>query len=76
MKIGASLTPDERTYDLTVEGEVILSHSGEFDTQRVASLICRVVAQADALEQEHLPGVDAALEAFREEPDREARNGH
>ena len=71
MKIGAILTRDYRTYDLTVESEVILASSAEFDVPRVLSLIRRVVAQADALEQEHLPGVDAALDAFRQDLDRE-----
>lgn len=74
-KIGAIMTSDDRTYDLTVESEVILSSSPEFDVPRVSSLIRRVVAQADALEQEHLPGVDAALDTFRQDLDREVADG-
>ena len=74
-KIGAILTSDDRTYDLTVESEVILSASAEFDLLRVSSLIRRVVAQDDAIEQEHLPGVDAALDTFRQDLDREVADG-
>lgn len=74
-KIGAIQTKDERTYDLTVESEVILSGTVDFDVRRVSSLIRRVVDQADALEQEHLPGVDEKLETFREELKQEASNG-
>lgn len=75
MKIGAILTGDDRTYDLTVESEVVLPDLAEFDLARVSSLIRRVVVQADELEQEHLPGTDAPLDHFREDLDREVADG-
>jgi hypothetical protein len=75
MKIGAILTSEVRTYDLTVESEVILSASAEFDVPRVSNLIRRVVTQADALEQEHRPGDDAALDQFRQDLEREIADG-
>lgn len=74
-KIGAILTKDDRTYDLTVESEVILSASPEFDALRVSSLIRRVVSQADLLEQELLPGNDAGLDTFRKDLELEADDG-
>jgi hypothetical protein len=75
LKIGAILTREERTYDLTVENDVLLASSDEFDAERVAMLIRRVTAQADELEQEHLPGVDASLDHFRTDLEREAADG-
>ncbi len=67
MKIGAILTNDNRTYDLTVESEVLLPKAGKDDIARVSRLIRRVVHQADELEQKHLPGDDAALDQFRDD---------
>ena len=74
-KIGAILTSQERTYDLTVEGDVLLTGSGETDATRVALLINRVVNRADALEMEHLPGADEILATFRDDLSEEGPHG-
>jgi hypothetical protein len=74
-KVGAILTNDARTYDLTVESEVTLGAAASTDVQRVASLISRVVTRADALEQEYLPEVDEVIDTFREDLHREADDG-
>lgn len=73
-KVGAILTSDERTYDLTVEGEVTLAEDTDSDLQRFRSLIGKVVRQADLLEQEFLPQVDEVLDTFRDDLLREASN--
>jgi len=67
IRIGAIVTKEERTYDLTVEGDVLLADSDKVDAERVAMLVNRVVEHADALEQEYLPGRDEVLATFREE---------
>lgn len=67
IRIGAILTKEERTYDLTVEGDVLLADRDETDVARVSTLVNRVVQHADALEQEYLPGRDEVLATFREE---------
>ncbi len=67
IRIGAIVTKEERTYDLTVEGDVLLADSEETDVARVSMLVNRVVQHADALEQEYLPGRDEVLATFREE---------
>jgi len=59
--------PTEHSYDLTVEDDVLLSDDPATDAVRVAQLLRRTVALADQLEQEHLPGQDAPLEAFRKD---------
>ena len=71
-KVGAILTSDARTYDLTVESEVLLAPLQSTDRTRISSLIWRVVNQADALEQEYLPEVDEVIDIFREDLHREA----
>ena len=71
-KVGAILTSDARTYDLTVEGDVLLAPVESIDATRISSLIARVVHQADALEQEYFPEVDEVIETFREDLHREA----
>jgi hypothetical protein len=73
-KVGAILTSDERTYDLTVEGEVTLAEDMDSDLHRFRSLIGKVVRQADFLEQEFLPQVDEVLDTFRDDLLREASN--
>jgi hypothetical protein len=75
VRIGAVLTQEERTYDLTAEGDVLLAASAETDAVRVASLIRRVTRHADALEQEHLPGRDEVLATFRGELSQEGGHG-
>ena len=74
-KIGAILTEDESTYDLTVESEVLLSITPETDAQRIALLVGRVVRQADALEQEYFEGQDEVLETFRDDLLQEGNHG-
>jgi len=75
IRIGAVVTREERTYDLTTEGDVLLAESAETDALRVAALIKRVTQQADALEQEHLPGRDEVLATFRGELSQEGSHG-
>jgi superfamily II DNA or RNA helicase len=67
VRIGAIVTTEERTYDLTAEGDVLLVAGAESDVARVALLVDRVVKQADALERRHLSGRDEVLATFREE---------
>ncbi|WP_186774918.1 C-terminal helicase domain-containing protein [Allorhodopirellula solitaria] len=67
MKIGAIVRKDDRSYDLTTEGEVLLGGNDSANRKRVADLICRVVHDADTLEFELLPGRDESLDKFREE---------
>jgi hypothetical protein len=67
VKIGAILTQDERTYDLTVEGDVLLAARIDSDATRISMLISRIARQADALERELLSGHDEVLETFRAE---------
>lgn len=75
VRIGAVLAREDRTYDLTAEGDVLLAPTPETDAARVAALIGRVTLQADALEQEHLPGRDEVLATFREELAQEGGHG-
>jgi hypothetical protein len=75
IKIGAIVTSEERTYDLTVEGDVLLAARVEDDATRVGMLISRVVAAADGLEQEFLPGQDEILDTFRRDLAKEANHG-
>lgn len=74
-RIGAILTSQDRTYDLTVEEDVLLTRHDEINTQRVALLIRRVVERADALEREHLEGADEELAKFRDELEEEGQHG-
>ncbi|QDT04230.1 ATP-dependent helicase HepA [Rubripirellula lacrimiformis] len=67
MKIGAIVSKDDRSYDLTTEGEVLLGGDDSVNRKRVADLISRVVHDADTLELELLPGRDESLDKFREE---------
>ncbi len=63
-RIGAILTKEELTYDLTAEDDVRLGPP-EQDITRVGLLIRRVAAHADFMERERLQdGRDAALPAF------------
>ena len=71
--IGAILTEEARTYDLTVEDDVLLGNE-ENDVARVAMLVRRVVDAADVLEYHHLEGVDQRLDDFREDIEKECRD--
>lgn len=73
--IGAVEARIDQTYDLTVEGEVLLDKTGATDLARVGMLIQRVVSQADALEQLYLPGQDEVLDTFRSELLNEVNDG-
>jgi hypothetical protein len=73
-KVGAIETDEQRSYDLTVEGEVLLDTTGESDAVRVAALIRRVTRQADRLEHEHLDR-DEELETFQLDLGKEAVHG-
>lgn len=75
MKIGAIVGKEERSYDLTVEGDVLLGPTPDHDGERVAMLVRRVVVQADRLELEHLPGHDTPLGDFREDLENEGNHG-
>ena len=72
--LGVILTKDARTYDLTVEGDVLLGHKPESDGLRVAMLVLRIAKQADALEYFHLPGQDHGIDAFRTDMEAEGRH--
>jgi len=74
-RLGAVLTEQERTYDLTVEEDVLLGSNMEDDAARVGLLLRRVAEQADLLEQEHLPGLDQELRQFRDDLVSEAGHG-
>lgn len=64
-RVGAILTREARSYDLTVEDDVLLA-APEYDAARVALLINRVVQEADRMEHEHFAGErDALLTEFR-----------
>ncbi len=73
-RIGAIRLSEERSYDLTVEDDVVLGvHAA--DLARVATLIARVVSKADELEQRLLAG-DRDLATFREDLRAERRLTH
>lgn len=64
-RVGAILTREARSYDLTVEDDVLLG-AAEHDVTRAALLINRVVREADRMEHEHFAGTrDALLTEFR-----------
>jgi len=71
MKVGAIVSKDDRSYDLTVEGAVLLSEDDEVNRIRISGLVSRVVKNADMLEQKLLPGRDESLDAFRDDLRRE-----
>jgi hypothetical protein len=74
-KIGALQTDTDRSYDLTVEGEVLLAKSCESDATRIGGLIRRVTGQADEIELEHLGvHVDRMFAEFRDDLFKEAGN--
>jgi hypothetical protein len=74
VRIGAILTRDEPSYDLTVEEDVLLG-AAEHDSARVAMLILRVVERADGLEQVHLPELDQPLEVLETDLEEEGPGG-
>lgn len=74
-RIGAILSRDEGSYDLTAEGDVLLAN-GEHDAVRVSLLLRRVTEQADRLERIHLPALDQRLDVFADDLRKEGGNGH
>jgi hypothetical protein len=74
-KLGAIETDEERTFDLTVEDDILLTGKDDIDRERLAALISRTVDRADLLEQIHLPGHDESLELFRPDLENEVRYG-
>lgn len=75
IRIGAIMTAEDASYDLTVEDDVLLGETPESDRARIAALIRRVVEQADYLEMRHLPGEDQTLPIFRADLEKEAVHG-
>jgi hypothetical protein len=69
VRIGAIFDDATRTYDVTVEGEVLLADE-QHDRVRVASLISRVATQADRIEHARL-GLDQDLSRFEVDLRRE-----
>jgi len=74
-KVGAILGADDRSYNLTVEGDVFLSPDAGVNALRVAQLLRRVTAEADRLEHLHLPGRDEPLTAFKVDLTEEMKYG-
>jgi hypothetical protein len=65
VKVGAILTDEDQTYDLTVEEDVLLASDPATDAERIAGLVLRTTREADRLEQAHRPGKDEPLAAFK-----------
>jgi hypothetical protein len=74
-RLGAVETEQERTYDLTVEEDILLGTNVADDAVRVGLLLRRVAEQADLLEQDQLPGLDQELKQFRKDLVSEAAHG-
>ncbi len=67
IKIGSTDIDEDRTYGLTVEGEIIFTTIPETDRCRVGMLISRIISQTDALVQVHSSDKDEGLNTFRSE---------
>jgi hypothetical protein len=75
-RLGAILTREARSYDLTVEDDVLLA-APVHDASRIGLLIGRVVQQADRMELEHFDGKkDASLAEFQTDLLQENRHGN
>jgi hypothetical protein len=70
-RLGAILSKDERSYDLTVEDDVLLADDPATDPVRLSLLLRRVASAADALEYQQLDGRDQPLDAFRRDLERD-----
>lgn len=75
IRIGAIATDEDHSYDLTVEGDVLLGENAVTDSLRAGLLLNRVVRHADMLEQIQLRGRDEKLEAFRNDLEAEGHHG-
>lgn len=73
VKLGA-IVEEDRSYDLTAEGDCLLGASAQFDAARVAALVGRVVRQADDLER-HILDRDERLATFRGDLNEEGDHG-
>lgn len=73
IRIGAIFDEDARTYDVTVEGEVLLGDESH-DSGRVAALIARIARQADRIEHEQLEGADQPIGIFEKDLINEERD--
>ena len=74
-RIGAILTREERSYDLTVEDDALLS-TPQHDEARVGLLLRRVALEADRMEREHFEdGRDAVLDTFAADLRKEVGRG-
>jgi hypothetical protein len=71
VRIAALDSEDAGSYDLTVEGDVLLGVDPAADLARVAGLVSRVCQQADDLESAYLPDRDRTIEEFRAELEQE-----
>lgn len=70
-RIGAILTREDRSYDLTIEDGVMLADA-QFDAERVGRLVTRVTHDADLLEHHHFGAErDAAMPTFERDLRRE-----
>lgn len=65
VRLGVVEDRDEKSYNLTVQEDVLLAGS-EHDRARSVDLLVRVAVEADRLELTHLSGVDQPLETFQE----------
>ncbi|CAN5487498.1 hypothetical protein BH09SUM1_BH09SUM1_18850 [soil metagenome] len=64
-RVGAIMTDEDRSYDLTIEDDMLLGEDEEHDAARIALLLRRVSQRADSVEQQLLPGRDEELDTFR-----------
>lgn len=67
---------ENRSYNLTVEGDVLLGADSDINRARASALIQRVVRQADNLEQIYLPGADSEVGLFRDALLKESLHGN
>ena len=71
VRVGAISTERDRTYNLTVEEDVLLPDEETVDASRLAWLIRNVTTAADGLEQANLPGQDEPLITFKADLEKE-----
>ncbi len=75
-RVGAILTKQERSYDLTVEDDVLLV-APKHDAVRVGLLVRRVTEQADQMEQDHFgDGRDAPIDEFASDLRKDGVDGN
>lgn len=66
-KIGAIPAAADRSYNLTVEDDVLLCGDDNVNAVRVADMVKRVATEADRLEHLHLDGRDEPLATFKKD---------